>query len=109
MTTKVSKVTAIDLSTKRLAALRTYVKNGKAEIGIGGTSYKVSQVIALYEGAIASRQAVDTKHAEMQQAMADRATAEAKRRAADSALKPWVIGQFGPNSQEAIDFGFPPR
>ncbi len=27
----------------------------------------------------------------------------------DSALKPWVIGQFGPNSQEAIDFGFPPK
>jgi hypothetical protein len=109
MTIKVSRATAVDLSTKRLTALRAYVKTGKTEIGIGGVNYKLPQVIAVYQDAIDSRQAVDTKRAEMTAAMTARAAAETKRHAADNALKPWVIGQFGPNSQEAIDFGFPPR
>jgi hypothetical protein len=30
------------------------------------------------------------------------------RRAADRALKPWVVNEFGAESQQAHDFGFPP-
>src|ERR1700722_8530352 len=109
MASKVSKVVAVDLCTTRLAGLKAYVKSNKAEIAINGVSHKLPDVIAIYQGAIDSRAAVETKKAEIQEAMATRADAEAQRRAADRALKPWVINQFGATSQQAIDFGFPPN
>lgn len=40
--------------------------------------------------------------------MTRRATAEAARREADRALRAWAANEFGVESKEAIDFGFPP-
>jgi hypothetical protein len=108
MTTKPNNATVIDSCTKRLAALKAYVKNSKAEIAINGVVHKAADVIAIYQGCLNSRATLSTKRAEVKQAMNDRADAEDQRLEADRALKPWVINQFGAGSQQAVDFGFPP-
>jgi len=108
MATKLSNVVVLDKATQRLQALKNYVKNAKTEIAINGEPHKLADVVAIYQTSLDTRAAVSTKRAETKAAMASRATAEAARRQADRALKPWVINQFGVESQEAIDFGFPP-
>jgi hypothetical protein len=107
-TSKPSNATVIDKATQRLTALKKYVTNAKTEIPINGVAQKASQVIAIYQSCLDTRAALATKRAETKAAMGERADAESSRRAADRALKAWVINTFGASSQQAIDFGFPP-
>jgi hypothetical protein len=107
-TSKPNNATVIDKATQRLTALKKYVTSAKTEIPIDGVAQKVSQVIAIYQNCLDTRAALSTKRAETKAAMGERTDAEASRRAADRALKAWVINTFGASSQQAIDFGFPP-
>src|SRR6202034_2770674 len=97
----------LDVCTKRLNALKSYV-DGKAQINVGGKKQKASQVVAIYQSCLDSRAALATKRAETKAAMATRVSAEQARINADRAVKAWVVNEFGEGSQQAIDFGFPP-
>ncbi len=94
-------------TTRRLHALKAYVDN-KALIPIDGEPHKLTELLALYQRSLETRALLATKRAEVKAAMVERASAEKKRRAADRALKPWVINTFGEQSKAAHDFGFPP-
>ena len=98
----------LDSCTTRLTALKQYVSSSKATIAIDGETHKVSEVIAMYQTCLDTRAALKTLRAQIKETLASRATAESVRRAADRALKPWVINQYGASSQQAHDFGFPP-
>jgi len=97
----------VDTCTKRLNALSAYV-DAKAQIAIDGTKLKASQVVAIYQSCLDSRAALATKRAETKAAMATRSSAELARKRADTAVKAWVVNEFGVGSQQAIDFGFAP-
>lgn len=103
----ISNAAVVDKCTQRLAALKQYVQ-AKAEIPIDGETKKLADVIAVYQDCLDTRASLQTKRAEIKAALVERANAETSRRAADRALKPWVINTFGANSQAAHDFGFPP-
>jgi hypothetical protein len=98
----------LDSCTTRLNALKQYVSSTKATIAIDGETHKVSDVIAMYQACLDTRAALTTQRAQVKATLVSRAIAEATRRAADRALKPWVINQYGAGSQQAHDFGFPP-
>ncbi len=105
---KTNNATVVDKCTQRLTALKAYVAP-TATIFIDGVSHTAADVEGIYQTCLDSRAALATARAEVKPLMAKRATAEAARRAADRNLKPYVIAQFGPDSKQAIDFGFPPR
>jgi hypothetical protein len=103
-----NNATVIDKCTQRLNALKKYVKSN-AEIPIGGETHNLADMIKIYQTCLDTRAAITAKRAELKAAMLDRQTAEALRRTADRALKPWVVNTFGADSQAAHDFGFPPN
>ena len=97
----------VDMCAKRLHAMKTHVQ-GNPPIAIEGRPETAAGVAAIYQRSLDARAALVTKRAELEVALAERDAAEVARRQADRTLKPWVIGQFGPASTEAYDFGFPP-
>jgi hypothetical protein len=107
MSNQPNNATVVDSCTKRLQALKTYV-DAKAQIAINGKKHKLADVVAMYQGCLNSRADLATKRSEVKAAMASRASSEQVRRVADRALKAWVTQEFGVESQQAIDFGFPP-
>jgi hypothetical protein len=104
---KPNNAVVIDKCTQRLTALKHYVDK-KAQIPIDGEQHKLLEVVAIYEKCLETRAALQTKRAEVKAALVARAEAEASRRAADRALKPWVVNTYGADSQASHDFGFPP-
>jgi hypothetical protein len=104
---KQTNAIVVDKCTQRLTALEAYVP-AKAHIAIDGVSHTAAEVTAIYQTCLDTRASLATKRAEVKKAMAERARAESARRAADRALKPWVVNEFGASSKEALDFGFPP-
>jgi hypothetical protein len=108
MSSQPSNSTVIDTCTKRLNALHKYVPNGTTPIPIDGVAHTAADVEGIYQACLDARAALATKRAETKAAIAASKNAEAARRKADRALKPWVNNQFGVGSQQAIDFGFPP-
>ncbi|MGO9714462.1 MAG: hypothetical protein ACLQBL_36785 [Polyangiaceae bacterium] len=98
----------VDACTQRLNALKQYVTSSKATVPINGVQTKVSDLIATYQNCLTTRATLNTQRAQVKATLATRTTAEAGRRAADRALKPWVINMYGADSQQAHDFGFPP-
>ncbi len=104
---KLNNAVVVDTCTKRLNSLKAHVSN-KAEISINGKAYKAAAVIAIYQDCLDIRASLSNKRADVAATLVESANAEAMRRAADRALKPWVVNTFGANSQAAHDFGFPP-
>jgi hypothetical protein len=93
--------------TRRLRALANYA-GGASAIAINGRKLTVAEVVAIYEECLGSRADLAQLRAIARAAMKRRATAEAARREADRALQAWAANEFGVESKEAIDFGFPP-
>jgi hypothetical protein len=102
-----NNATVVDACTRRLRALAGYVDTNTT-IAINGRKLGLADVLAIYEECLASRSDLAQKRAAARAAMGRRATAEAARREADQALKAWAGAEFGIESKEAIDFGFPP-
>jgi hypothetical protein len=96
-------------NTKRIGGMKKYVTNSKTEIPVGGEVLKPADVIAIFQDSLDTRAAVTAAHAQYKSALADRATAEAKRSVADEALKGYVLQRFGANSAEAHEFGYSAR
>jgi hypothetical protein len=97
----------VDACTRRLRALASYA-GGASAIAINGRKLTVAEVAAIYEECLDSRADLAKLRAIAQAAMNRRATAEAARLEADRALRAWAANEFGIESKEAIDFGFPP-
>ena len=99
----------VDLCTKRLAALKKYVPNTTTQIPINGEIMTVSNVVAVYQDCLDARTGLDTQRALVKAAMGTTEAAELKLRTTEQPLRAWVVNTFGPDSQQAHDFGFPPR
>jgi hypothetical protein len=102
-----NNTTVVDACARRLRALASYA-GGTTAIAINGRKLAVAEVAAIYEECLGSRADLAQKRASAKAAIERRATAEAARREADRALRAWVANEFGIESAEAIDFGFPP-
>jgi hypothetical protein len=104
---KPSNTTVVDKCTQRLNAFAKYVDPNET-VYIEGVLHTAGHVVALFQSCLDDRAAVATAKAEVKVRMAKRAAGEKARRAADRALKPWVVSRFGTGSKEALDFGFAP-
>jgi len=102
-----NNTTVIDASIRRLRALESYVDDN-TKIALNGRKLALAEVLAIYQESLDSRADLARQRAAAKAAMERRATAEAARLEADRALKAWALNEFGIESKEAIDFGFPP-
>jgi hypothetical protein len=107
MSTKPNNAAVVDVCNKRLQALKSYVAS-KGQISMNGTKSKLSDVVAIYQGCLDTGTSLATKRSEVKIALTAHRSANSARRSADKALKAWVIAEYGADSQQAIDFGFPP-
>jgi hypothetical protein len=106
--TQPNNAAIIDKCTQRLRALKSHVPDLAIGIDINGTPYTAAGVVALYQDCLDVRSELIMLRANLQATITRREQIEAKRRAADRALKPWVVNKFGEGSAPAHDFGFPP-
>jgi len=105
MSNRQNNATVVDVCTKRLNALKSYV-DGKAQIAVDGAKQKASQVVAVYQSCLDSRAALATKRAEVKAAMATRSSADQARQRADRAVKAWVVNESGKGASRRSTSGF---
>lgn len=108
MSTIKNNAVIVDVCGRRIHALNKYV-TPKTEIPIDGTSYKAADVIDVFQSSIDSRAEITAKRSELKAALSRRKEIEETRRSIDMGLKAWIAGKFGAGSQEAHEFGYPPR
>jgi hypothetical protein len=106
--TKPNNASITDTCTQRLNALKTHLTQTGATIVVNGVQTTVADVIATYEACLDGRATLKTQRADVKATLGAIAAADSKRRAMDQALKAWVVTQYGADSKEAHDFGFPP-
>ena len=94
---------------QRLIALKKFVKT-KTAITASGEQTKLADLVAVYQAAIDTRNALVPSRAAFDKALTARDSAEVVRLATDKKLKAWVVNEFGADSTEAEEFGFlPPK
>jgi hypothetical protein len=94
---------------QRLTALKKHVRS-KTAMKVSGQPKKLADLVAVYQAAVDTRAALIPQRAAYDKALAARDDAEAARVATDKELRVWVVNEFGPDSQEAAEFGFlPPK
>jgi hypothetical protein len=108
MSTKQNNSTVSEMLTKRIGGIKKYLTDPNTVIPIAGKQCHPSDVLALFQGDVDARAAVDTAHAGVTSAIAGRKTADANRRDADSALKTFIVHLYGATSVQAQEFGYPP-
>jgi hypothetical protein len=101
-----NNATVVEICTRRIRALGTYVDR-KSVVAINGRKHAHAEVTAVYQRSIDARAKVASLRAQLAEALGDVGDADAARMEADRALKAWVRGEFGVESTEANDFGFP--
>jgi hypothetical protein len=102
-----NNATVVETCTRRIRALGTYV-DGRHAIGINGRKHAHAEVVSVYARCLDARAKVANLRAQLAEALEEVATADRARKEADGALEGWVRGEFGVESTEANDFGFPP-
>ena len=108
MGTSTNNATIVKQSTQRIAALQKHV-SAKTEIPIAGKKVKGAALVALYQSVLDTGEAVTSTKGTYKLALSARVQAEQQRKAADESLRSWVLITYGPESQEAHDFGFVPK
>jgi hypothetical protein len=101
-----NNATVVETCTRRIRALGTYV-DPRTAIGVNGRKHAHAEVVAVYERCVDARAKVANLRAQLAEALEEVGTADVARMEADRALKAWVRGEFGVESTEANDFGFP--
>jgi hypothetical protein len=96
----------VETCTRRIRALGTYVDR-KSVVAINGRKHAHAEVVAVYQRPVDARAKVASLRAQLAEALDEVSKADAARMEADRALKAWVRGEFGVESTEANDFGFP--
>jgi hypothetical protein len=112
MASRSSRLTNADVvasCTATISAIDEHLGNSTIEIPIAGQLLKPPAVSAIFQNGIDSRASVTTISAQLKVARKARDAAEARRSAADVALKAWVINRFGADSTESHAFGYGPR
>jgi hypothetical protein len=94
--------------TQRLNALKTHLAHATGTIAVNGRQLKPEDVIRAYQACLDTRATLKTQRAEVSATLGAVAAADTERRSIEPALKAWVINQYGVESKEAHDFGFPP-
>ena len=107
MATKPNNATIVETCTRRVRSLGSYVGSG-AKIAVNGRKLTREDVVATYRSCLDARATVARLRAQLESALVTVAETEAARLEADTALRAWVRAEFGVESTEAIDFGFPP-
>jgi hypothetical protein len=92
---------------QRLTALKAHLPPTVTTIPVNGVQMKVGDVTGAYQSCIDERTTLNSQRAEVKATLASVAAADIKRRTVDVALKAWVVNQYGADSKEAHDFGFP--
>ena len=101
-----NNATVVETCTRRIRAMGAYVDRG-ANIGINGHKHAHAQVVGVYQRCLDARAKVATLRAQLADALQGVLETEVARTEADGALKAWVRAEFGVESTEANDFGFP--
>jgi hypothetical protein len=107
-TKRVNSASVIDVCTQRLNALRAHLSSTKATIAVNGVQTKAAEIIATYQASLDGRATLNSQRADVKATLVTVAASDTKRRVVDRALKAWVVNQYGADSKEAHDFGFPP-
>jgi hypothetical protein len=102
-----NNATVVETCTRRIRALGAYVDT-RATVGIDGRKHAHAEVVAVYARCVDARAKVANLRAQLAEALDEVGAADAARAQADRALKAWVRGEFGVQSAQASDFGFPP-
>jgi hypothetical protein len=106
MATQPSNSKIVAVCTQRIRALGAYA-DGRATFAINGRKLSRADVVALYQRCLDERAAVAKLRAEVLAKLGTLAQLEAERAEADRSLKAWVRDEFGIESKEAIELGFP--
>ncbi len=96
-------------NTKRISAIKKYIRNAKTEIPDDGQLLKPADAIAIYQESLDKRAAAAAAHAAYTTAVAERKEAETRLPSLDRSLRNWVVGHFGGDSVEVGEFGFSTR
>jgi hypothetical protein len=107
MSGRPNKAKVVEACTRRIRGLGAYAK-GRASFAINGRKLALAEVVALYQRCLDERAAVAKLRAEILEKLGAIERLEAERLEADRALKAWARDEFGMESKEAIDLGFPP-
>jgi hypothetical protein len=105
--TKPNNAKIVETCTRRVRSLASYVGSDTA-IAINGRKLAHADVVATYRRCLDARATVARLRAQLEEALGTVGETEAARLEADAALRAWVRAEFGVESTEAIDFGFPP-
>jgi len=107
MATKPNNAKIVETCTRRVRSLGSYV-GSDATIAINGRKLTHAEVVGTYRRCLDARATVARLRAQLEDAIGTVAETEAARLESDAALRAWVRAEFGVESTEAIDFGFPP-
>jgi hypothetical protein len=107
MASKNSKTSISDMLTKRTGAITTYLTDPNVTIPIAGKQCHPQDVLAIFQADQTARAGLDNAHASVTSFIAACKTADANRRAADAALKSYVVQLYGATSVQAQAFGYP--
>ncbi len=104
-TTPKSEVAITALCTARIQGLTQYA-TGNVTIGVKGTPYKPSVLIAIYQKCLDTRTALAAARAQETAAMEARRAADAARKTVDASVVAWAVETFGPTSPQALALGY---
>jgi hypothetical protein len=108
MASKNNKTNVGEMLTKRTGGIKKYLTDPTVAIPINGKQCHPADVLAIFQADVDARAGVDNAHASVKASITARKTADANRRAADAALKSYVVQLYGATSVEAQEFGYPP-
>jgi hypothetical protein len=101
-----NNATVVEICTRRIRALGTYVDRARI-VAVNGRKHTHAEVVAVYQRSVDARAKVARLRAQIAEALDEVGDADAARAEVDRALKAWARGEFGVESLEANDFGFP--
>jgi hypothetical protein len=105
MGTNINSNSRVATCTQRKAAAKKYVPSS-GTILVRTKPYTEQQVEDVYQACIDTRANVVSLRGQLSTAVIARRQADAAMAAFDVGLKEWVNLNFGPTSQQAVDFGY---
>jgi hypothetical protein len=108
MSTIKNNAVIVDACSQRLKALQEYAP-ATGDMPIEGKRFTRDQLVAIFQACLDTRAELVKSRAKVKVDLASRSKAEADRRAIEAGLKAWVVAQFGPGSNQALEFGYTSR
>jgi len=89
--------------TERKTAATKYIS---APITVRGQAYTPQEIIAGYQAPLDARANLKAARLQVKNGLVARQAADAAMEAQDEVVQSWVDATFGPDSQQAMDFGY---